>query len=189
VLFGVILAAAVLMVSSMPDAKNAAKAQAWDMKHTGLLGGAFLLTTLAVIVGLVFLTWLYSHLARDAGWLGSLFLVGAVIFGLSGTVGAGIEAALTSDAKHLSTGSLQLMSSLDQNLNFPMTSAGLALMYLAAGFLIRRTGLLPAWMAWVSWVFALLAATIFLGFIALIGTGLWVIFVGIYLTARPPAAN
>jgi hypothetical protein len=81
------------------------------------------------------------------------------------------------------------MSSLDQNLNFPMTSAGLALMYLAAGFLIRRTGLLPGWMAWVSWVFALLAATIFLGFIPLIGTGLWVIFVGIYLTARPPAAN
>jgi hypothetical protein len=62
-------------------------------------------------------------------------------------------------------------------------------MYLAAGFLIRRTGLLPAWMAWVSWVFALLAATIFLGFIPLIGTGLWVIFVGIYLTARPPAAD
>jgi hypothetical protein len=187
VLFGVLVAAAVLMVSGLPDAKNAAKAQAWDVKHTGLLGGAFLLTTLAVIVGLVFLTWLYSHLARDGGWMGTLFLVGAVVFGLSGTLGAGIEAALNSDAKHLNTTSLQLMSSLNQNLNFPMSSVGLALMFLAAGFLIRRTGLLPGWLAWVSWVFALLAATIFLGFIPLIGVALWVIFVGIFLTVRPPA--
>jgi hypothetical protein len=187
VLFAVLLAASTLMVAGMPQAKNAAKVQAWDVKHTGLLGGAFLLTTLAVIVGVVFLTWLYSHLARDGGWMGPLFLAGVVVFAVSGTVSAGVEAALSSDAKHLSTTSLQLMARLDQNLNFPMTSAGLALMYLAAGFLIRRTGLLPGWLTWVSWLFALLAATVLLGFIPLLGTALWVIFAGIYLTARPPA--
>ncbi len=187
VLFALLLGAAVTMTSGLPDAKNAAKVRTWDVKHTSLMSVAALTTMAAVIVGLVFLTWLHSHLAREAGWIGNLFLVGAVIFGLSGVVGAGLDATLGGDAKHLSTGSLQLMSSLSQDLNAPMTCAGLALMYLAAGFLIRRTGLLPGWLAWVSWLFALLAATFVLGFIPLVGSALWMIVAGIYLTARPPA--
>jgi hypothetical protein len=187
VLFALLLGAAVTMTSGMPDAKNAAKVQAWDLKHTNLLSGAALTTLVAVIVGLVFLTWLHSQLARGAGWVGNLFLVGAVIFGLSGTVAAGLNAVLGGDAKHLSTGSLQLMASLSQDLNAPMTCAGLALMYLAAGILIRRTGLLPGWLAWVSWLFALLAATFILGFIPLAGSALWMIVVGVYLYVRPPA--
>jgi hypothetical protein len=101
-------------------------------------------------------------------------------------VGAGIKASIGAWPKHLSTDSIQLLATLDQNLNYPMTCAGLALMYLAAGFLIRRTALLPGWMAWVSWVFAVLAASFVLGFIALVGTALWMIFAGIYLAVRPP---
>lgn len=190
VLFAVLLAASVFMTAGMPNAKNAAKVQAWTIKHKGLLGLSFVLTTLAVIVGLCFLMWLHSLLTRDGGgWLGNLFIVGTVVFAMTGLVGAGIHASLNSDAKHLSTGSLQLMASLDQNFNFPMGSAALAVLFLAAGFLIRRSGVLPAWLAWVSWVFALLAATIFLGFIALIGMSLWLIVVGVYLTARPPVAS
>ena len=190
VLFAVLLAASVSLTVGMPDAKNAIKVRAWDVKHTGLLGLSFVLTTAAVIVGLCFLIWLHSLLTRDGGgWLGNLFLVGTVVFAMTGLVAAGVHASLNSDAKHLSTASLQLMASLDQNFNFPMGSAALAVLFLAAGFLIRRSGVLPGWLSWVSWVFALLAATIFLGFIALIGSALWLLVVGVYLTARPPVAS
>lgn len=186
VLFAVLLGAAVTMTMGMPDTTNAAKVQAWDIKHKNLMSASTLVTILAVIVGLYFLVWLHSHLARERSWMGSLYLVGAIIFGLSGTVAAGLSAVIGSDAKHLSTDSLQLMSSLNQNLNFPMTIVGLVLMYVAAGVLIRRTGLLPGWLGYVGWVLAVCAASFFLAFIALLGTALWLIVVSIYLASRPP---
>jgi len=46
---------------------------------------------------------------------------------------------------------------------------------------------LPQWLAWVSWVLALVAASFFLGWIALLGAGLWVIVVAIMLAVRNPA--
>src|SRR5579872_410462 len=79
VLFGVVVAVSVTATGGMPDAKNAAKVQAWDIKHTGLLTTSFVATTVAVILGLYFLTWLHSQLGgRDAGWMGNMFLVGMV---------------------------------------------------------------------------------------------------------------
>ena len=189
VLFAALLIVSVLMTAGLPDAKNAAKAQAWVVKHSGQIGGSFFFTALAVIVGLVFLTWLHTHLVRERSWMGNLFVAGVVVFATSGTVVSGINAALSQNTKHLSTDTVQTLVSLSQNLTYPMTSVGLAVMYLAAGFLIRRSGLLPGWLAWVSWLFALLAASIFLGFIALFGTALWLIVVGVYLAARPPVAS
>ena len=187
-LFAAVLVPAVLLTSGMPQAKDAAKVQAWDVKHTGMLNAAFLVNAVGVIIGVWFLMWLHSQLTSDrAGWMGSLYLVGMVFFAMSGLVTAGLSAILGNDAKHLSTDSLQLLASFSQNFGYPMTSVGLALMYLGAGFLIRRSGLLPAWLAWVSWVFAFVAATVLLGFIALLGTVLWVIAVSVILAIRRPA--
>lgn len=187
IVFGPLLAASATLTAGMPEAKNAAKAQEWAVKHTGLIKASSIMTAAAVIIGLYFLTLLHSHLAgREGGWMGTTFLVGTVVFAMAGASIAGLNATLGSDAKHLSTGSVQLMTSLDQNFNYFMTCIGLALMYLAAGYLIRRTGLLPGWLAIVSWVFAFLAATLFLGFVALLGSVLWMIVVGAILTARQP---
>ena len=183
-LFTVLLTGAVTMTGGMPQAKDPAKVQAWAVRHTGLLTGAFVVNSIGVVVGLCFLIWLHSQLTRDgASWMGNLFLVGVTIFAVSGTVAAGINAVMGTDAKHLSTGSLQLMASFSQNFNYPVTVIGLTAMYLAAGFLIRRTGLLPAWLAWVSWVFALTGATVFLGVVSVFGTVLWLIAVSVILIA------
>lgn len=188
VLFAAVLVPAVVMTSGMPQAKNAAKVQAWDLTHTGVLNGAFVVNSLGVIIGLFFLIWLHSQLTGDrASWMGNLYLVGVTIFAVSGTVAAGLSAVLGNDAKHLSSGSLQLLASFSQNFNYPMTAAGLAVMYLGAGLLIRRGGLLPGWLGWVSLVFAFLAATVILAFIALLGTVLWVISVSVILAVRRPA--
>lgn len=186
VLFAVVLAGSVFMTAGEPDPKNATKIHDWILKHTGLMSASAVTTVAAVIIGLVFLTWLHSHLGRDRGWMGSLFLVGAVIFGLAGALSAGVNAAFGAEAKHLSPDSIQVLGTIGQNLNVGAVCAGLALMYLAAGFLIRRTGLLPGWLSWVSWLFALLAASFILGFVALVGTALWMIVAGVYLAARPP---
>ena len=190
IVFGPLLAASALMTAGMPQADNAAKVQAWAVKHTGLLNGAALISVIGVIVGLCFLTSLHAFLTRkETSWMGSLYLVGIVVFGVAGTVAVGLNASLGADAKHLTAGSVQLMASLDQNLNWGMTSIGLTLMYFAAGHLIRRTNLLPVWLAWVSWVFAALGATWYLGFIPLLGTVLWSFVIGVIVMARHPAES
>ena len=185
IVFGPVLLASALMTAGMPQAEHAAKVQKWTTTHTGLLNGAAMVSVAGVIVGLCFLTYVHSVLAaKERSWMGSLYLVGVVVFAVAGTVSIGINSTLGNDAKHLSTGSVQLMASLAQNLNWGMTSIGLAVMYFAVGHLIHRTDVLPSWLAWVSWFFALTAATFFLGFVALLGTVLWSLFVGITLTAR-----
>ena len=186
VIFGVMLAVAFSLTWGIPDAKNATKDRTWILKHSGQLTGSVILTVAAVIIGLYFLTWLHSQLAgKEGSWMGTLSLVGIVVFAMSGTVDAGIHLTMT-DAKHLSTGSLQLMTSLAQNFNYPMTCIALAVFYLSAGYLIRRSGVLPGWLATASWVLAFVAATVIVGFVALLGTVLWMIVVGAILTARQP---
>jgi len=190
IVFGPVLAASVLMTAGMPQAKNAAKVQAWDIKHTGLLNGSVVATFAAVVIGLYFLTWLHSRLVgKDGGWMGTMYVVGAVVFAMSGAVTAGINEAQATDAKHLTTGSLQLLTSLSQNFTYPMTCIGTALLYLAVGYLIRRSGLLPGWLAWVSWAFAFFSATFFLGFVAMFGSALFAIVVGAILTTRQPVES
>lgn len=190
ILFGPVLAASVLMTAGMPQAKHAAKVQAWDIKHTGLLNGAVVATFAAVVIGLYFLTYLHSRLAgRDGGWMGTMYVVGTVVFAMSGALAAGVAEVTATDAKHLSTSSLQLMASVNQNFTYPVTSIGLVLLYLAMGYLIRRTEVLPGWLGWASWVFAFFAATFFLGFVAMFGSALFAIAAGIILTVRQPVES
>lgn len=188
--FGVILAVSTLMLAGKPQATNATKVDGWVLKHTGLIWVSVLLTMVAVVIGTCFLVWLHQQLTRsERGWQGTVFLAGAVIFATSGTVSAGLNAVLSMDAKHLSTGSLQLMASMSENVSYAMTCAGLAVMYVGAGLLIRRTNLLPGWLAWVSFVFAVLATSFFLGFVALLGSVLWLIVVGAIFATRQPVEN
>lgn len=76
------------------------------------------------------------------------------------------------------------MNALATDLNYPAVAAALAVMFLGAGLAIRKTHLLPQWLAWVSWLFALCGASFILGFVALLGSALWVIVVAILLAVR-----
>lgn len=187
--FTVLLAAGVFMTMGAPDAKNATKDQTWLIKHTGLTGTSALLTLLAVVVGLFWLIWLRSQLDRPSSWIGNVYMMGAGIFALSGTVSAGINLAESTDAKHLNASGLQVLSSLSQNFNYPMTCAGLCLMYLGIGLLIRKSNVLPGWLAWASFVMALLGATLFLGFFSLMLTVIFVPVVSILLMMHPQPAE
>ncbi|MDX6415661.1 MAG: hypothetical protein QOG28_281 [Trebonia sp.] len=62
--------------------------------------------------------------------------------------------------------------------------AGLGVFYLATAAAILRGRLLPAWLGWVSVVVGLVAASVFLTFIAFIATALWVVTVAIMLSVK-----
>jgi hypothetical protein len=190
VLFAVLLVAGVLLSFGAPDSSSsAAKVQGWYLAHKSLMGAVTLLLVLGVIVGLFFLNHVRSCFRRydSTGRATSLFWGGVIVFAVSGALGAGISSTFADDPKVLSPGSLQLLNALSSNLNYPAACIGLAVMFLGAGLVIRRTRILPQWIAWVSWVLALAAASFFLGFIALLASGLWMVLVSVLLAVRNPA--
>ena len=190
ILFAALLIPGVLMTSGSPGTSaSAAKIQSWYLAHKSLMGTSTLVTLLSVIVGLFFLSHVRSCFRRyeGTGRMTSLFWAGVIIFAMSGAVGAGINSTFADNPGALSPGSLQLLNALASNLNYPATCIGLAVMFLGAGLVIRKSRVLPQWLAWVSWVLAVVAASFFLGWIALLGAGLWVIVVAIMLAVRNPA--
>jgi hypothetical protein len=180
----------VLTINTPPQNATTAKISAYYLAHKHRLGAAGLLTTLAVIFGIAFL-YLRTHLRRLAGvdWLPSLFFVGALIFGVSGTIAGGVQFALSDSTTKLSPNSLQTLNSLLQNLNWTALSVGLALMYAGLAIAIVRLGIAPRWLAWVSWLLTVLSATFFLSFVALFVTPIWVIVVSIRMAIRNPVVE
>jgi len=189
VLFIVLVVAGVFSSGNTPGTNaSAATVRHFYLTHKSQTNISALLTLLAVIAGLFFYGYLRAHFRRDAGndWLASVFFGGAVVFGISGAIGAGVNTTLTDSTKSLSASSIQLLNTLSQDLNWPATCVGLAVLYLAAGCMIYRSGMFPRWLAWVSWVFAVLAASVVLSFVPFIGTAPWVVVVSVMLARRAP---
>jgi len=189
VLFVVLVVPGVLLSMGSPSDKATAPTIAhYYVTHKGRVGGAGLLVMLSVIVGVGFFVYLRSYFRRITGrdWLSTLFFTGAVLFAISGAVGAGINLALSDKPNTLPAQSLQLLNNLGQNLNWPLTCGGLGLVYIALGIIVVRTRILPAWVGWLSWLMALLSATFFLAFIPFIAVPLWVLPVSIRLAMSNP---
>jgi hypothetical protein len=172
------------------DASAAAVRRYYLTHHTQVNVNAFLIS-LAVVFGLFFYGYLRAYFRRFPGneWLAATFFAGAIIFGVSGVIGSGVKFTLTDNTASLTSSSLQVLNTMTNDLNWAAQSAGLAVLYLAAGFIIYRSGALPKWLAWVSWIFGILAASVFLSFIALIGTILWLLVVSILMASRNPSLD
>ena len=189
VAFVVFLVPAVLLTSGSPDSNaTAARVQHYILTNKDHYSLAAVLSVLAVVFGLFFYGYLRAYFRRLPGleWLASLFFGGAIVFGVGGALGAGIDATIGDHPSSLSAQSLQLLNTLSMDLNAAAVSAGLAILYISAGFIIYKSRSLPVWMAWVSWLLGLLGATFVLSFGALLVTPLWVLYVGILLASRNP---
>jgi hypothetical protein len=190
VLFVVILVPAVLVTSGSPGSNaSALKVRAYVLAHKNHYSVGALLSILAVVFGLFFYGYLRSFFRRQSGleWLSSLFFGGAIVFGVGGALGGGLDAVLGDSPASLSATSLQLLNTMAMDLNVAAIASGLAILYLSAGFIIYKSGALPVWLAWVSWLLGVLAASFVLSFFALLATPLWVLFVSIFLASRNPA--
>jgi hypothetical protein len=74
------------------------------------------------------------RIAGRAGGVDHVAVLGrAIIWAVSGVLGAGIHAAISDDPKVLSPDSLQLLNALGPNIGYPATCIGLAVMFLGAG--------------------------------------------------------
>jgi hypothetical protein len=190
VVFIACLVPAVLVTGSPPSTNaSATKVQSYYLAHKDKYGLASLLTVLAILFGLFFYGYLRAYFRKHLGmeWLSSIFFGGAILFAVSGAVGAGIDAVAADHPAALSASSLQLVNALESNLNWPISAAGQALLYLTAGFIIYKSKALPGWLAWASWVLGLASASMFLAFVGLIAMAPWVVIISVMLAMRNPS--
>ena len=123
-------------------------------------------------------------LIRDARRLWSaLFFGGGLIAAAGFLVAAGIHIALADGANHhLDPVALQALNALDSDDDVAFT-AGLGIMLLgAAGAMIPQTDALR-WLGWIALVFGIAIFTP-AGFIAFLGTAVWIIVVSAMLFLR-----
>lgn len=187
-LFVVILAASMFVASTPSPGQSSTKIMNYYLNHSTQLKVDGLLTYLAIVAGLWFYAslWRYFRSFRGMEVPAVVTLVGAALFAVGGSLGAGLDFVGTDHTSALGTGNIVVVNNLSQDLFFPMIIAGLCLFYLAAGIIIFRARAFPRWLAWVSWVFAvtiLVPPTAIIGFF---GTPLWLL-VACFCLWRMPA--
>jgi hypothetical protein len=185
-IFVVLAVVLVLVVPSMPDV-HASSAKLASF-YTTSKGSRFLiqgfLTMAAVVVG-GFWFWYFRDLLAEvpgARRLATVGFAGALIFAVSGGIGAGLDFVIFDAAGHASVSTIQLLNYLQTDLDLGLTATGAVLFLLATALVIIRLRALPLWLGWMAAVFAVasFAVTPF----ALLCVGVWMIPANIILISR-----
>ncbi|HSJ17735.1 MAG TPA: hypothetical protein VK920_06550 [Solirubrobacterales bacterium] len=156
---------------------------------TSIQVGAFV--GVAAMVLLVFFgAYLRSVLSAAegrGGILSALTLVGAAIVAVGFAIDVTITVALTEAVDDIEPGAVQALQALWDN-DFVPIVLGILVFLIATGLSILRHGALPKWLGWVALVLAVIGFTP-IGFVAFLGTGLWIVIVSVLLAVRAqPAA-
>lgn len=194
VAYGGLLFVAIVVVAVVignPPSTNATanKVMSYYHAHQGVTYASAYLIALAVLVGVPYFWYLRDHLthaASEARTLLTIGFVGAVLFGVSGLLGAGMKFALAdgSHAGNIPAGTLQALNMLQQDFNTPATAVGTALFLIPTGLAIVRAGGLPRWLGWVGIVFGIISAT---GFAGPVGVGLWILVASVTMLVQRDA--
>lgn len=189
-LAGVVFAAglAVSAIGNEPSSTaSAAKVAHYYLAHKNAVNTRALFGAAAVLFGLGFFSYLRTYLHRvSSAAMTGLYFTGVLVFAFGGVIGAGMQFTLGDSPKSLSPESLQTLNMIAQDLNWPIVSIGLALMYLALGIIVVRSRIVPVWLGWLAIVVAVAAASLFLAFVPLLVTPVWVLVVSIVMAVRNP---
>jgi len=166
---------------------SAAKVAHYYLAHRNETNTRGLLGAAAVLFGLGFFSYLRTYFRRiSSDALSALFFTGVVVFALGGVIGTGLQLTLGDSPKSLSPDSLQTLNMLAQDLNWPVLSIGLALMYFALGIIVVRSRIVPAWLGWLAILVAVAATSLFFAFVPLLLTPVWALVVSIVMAVRNP---
>jgi hypothetical protein len=188
--FVVLVVLSISISGNMPATNaTATTVRHYYLTHSGQMKASALLGGISVAFGLFFFGYLRAYFRRWAGneWLSSIFFGGAIIIGIGGALGAGLDFTLTDSPKSLSAGSLQVLNTLSSDLGWACLTIGMSIVFAALGFIIFRSRLVPIWLAWVSWIMTVLAMTWALSFVPLVGMGIWVLVASIRMAVRNPS--
>jgi hypothetical protein len=184
--FLVLLAAALIGGNSLSAKSSPAQVLAYYTAHKDRFEVSGVLTVLSVFVGVIFYGQLRDYLRRNEGSRGltATAFGGVLLFAASGGIGAGANFALTDSPSHLSPAAAQVLNLVNEDVSNGLSLAGIALLLFCFGWAILNSGLLPKWLGWIAFPLALIALFPPLGFISLIGVGLWTLIVSVSMWRR-----
>ena len=187
VLFVILFAISFFIASTPSSGDPASTIGKYYLDHKVDVNLSGLFTYLSVFVGAWFYVWLWRYFRSfdNQEVPATVALVGVVIFAASGALSAGFNFAFTDHTKDLTAGALVAMNQLQNDLSYPMTIVGIALVYAAAGAVIYRARAFPRWLAWVSWVLALASLVPPVAFFGLLAMAIWVLVISFLLWRRP----
>lgn len=148
-----------------------------------------ILGTVAVLLLLFFANHFRGVLAaaETAGpRLSPLVLTGAAITAVGVAIDATISFALAEAAEDIEPASVQTLQALWDN-DFLPIALGTTTFLIASAGSILRTGAVPAWLGWIAVGLAILAFTP-LGWIAFLGSGIWIAVLAVVLMMRARSA-
>lgn len=186
VVFVALLVATNVLVGSAPESSDsAAKVIAFYQAHRTKIEISSFLTGLSLFFGLFFYASLRDYLfrARVAARLAATAFGGAVLFAVGGGLAAGLQFALADVPSKLSPAAAQALNLLENDLAVFALTAGVAVLLMAAGIAIVRSGLLPVWLGWVAIVIAVVGLTP-VGFFAFLAAGVWTLIASILVYTR-----
>jgi hypothetical protein len=174
--------------SSTPDSnQTGAQVISWyTAHHSGRilsdgLGG------LAMFFLIMFAAVLALRVRRGERWIAVGPLAGALSLGLGLAAVLGFDLVLATDTKNLTTASAQTLNMLQNDFFLPLV-LGVAVFGVLCGLAVVAGRILPAAMGWVLFAVGIIALVPPAAWFCLLGTMLWVLIAGIWMTVKRPAA-
>jgi hypothetical protein len=147
--------------------------------------GAFLGTVAGVLL-IFFAAYLRKVLAAAQGegaLLPILVLIGLSIVAVGGAIDNMILFATAERADDIPATSVQTIQAIWDNDFLPLV-LGIMVFLWSVGISVVRTGALPKWMGWAAIVLAVISLGGPLGFVAVVGSAVWILVASIVLTMR-----
>ena len=188
VLSALLVVASFVTGGSTPNSnETGAQVISWYTAHHTSQALSDVLGGLAMFFLVAFAAVMAVHVRRGERWIAAGALAGAACFAVGLTCLLGFELVLTTDTKNLTTASAQTINMLQNDFFLPLV-LGIGLFGVLGGLSVVAGRILPVWMGWVLFAVGIVALVPPLSWFALLGTMLWVLIAGIWMTVRGPAA-
>jgi hypothetical protein len=173
--------------STPDDNQTGAQVISWyTAHHTGRILSDLLLA-LAMFLLIAFTVVLAGRVRRGERWVAVGPVAGAVCLALGMTTLLGFDLVLALNTKSLTASSAQTLNMLQDDFFLPVL-LGVALFGILGGLSMVAGRMLPVAMGWVLFAVGVVALVPPLAWFCLLGTMLWVLIAGIWMTVQRPAA-
>jgi hypothetical protein len=166
--------------------QTGAQVISWYTAHhtSQILSNLFAGLAMALLVA--FAVTLAGRVRRGEWWVAVGLVAGAVCLAVGLTATLGFNLVLALDTNHLTTASAQTLNLLQNDFFLPIV-LGVVLFGILGGLAMVAGRMLPAAMGWVLFALGVVALVPPIAWFCLLGTMLWVLIAGIWLTAQKPA--
>ena len=190
---GLILASILVMNNAPGTDKSGAVILAWYNTHQHVTDVSALLGTIGIVFGIAFFALVVNRMRELSPGLAIAAFGGALVFAVGGALSYGVDFAYTDTPAHggiasiMAPATAQMLNYVNSDLSYAFTCIGLGVFLLAAGIWLWMSGTGPLAYIWaiLTIIVGLAAVSVFLGFIAFIGIGVWVLIMAIAMTIRP----